>query len=85
MPHQDMDDLRTPVAELKEVLAPLAQAQFENASRHDNTTLNGLGIAMLALLAFGWSRQKTLSECFETARDAGKRSLGGSPSSVRSG
>jgi hypothetical protein len=76
MPHQDKDDLRTPLHELKEILAPLSQAQLENVSRHGNATVGGLAIAMLALLTFGWSRQKTLSERFETAHQAAQRLLG---------
>ncbi len=37
MPHQDKDGLRTPLRELKEILAPLAQTQLENVLRHGNT------------------------------------------------
>lgn len=81
MPHQDEDDPRTPLHESKESLAPLAQAQLENVSRHGNSTLGGLGIAVLALLTFGWSRQKTLCERFATAHQASQHLqhlLGGS-------
>lgn len=81
MPHQDKDDLRTPLHELKESLAPLAQAQLENVSQHGNSTLGGLGIAVLALLTFGWSRQRPLGERFATAHQASQHLqhlLGGS-------
>lgn len=77
MPHQDKHDLRTPLAELKESLAPLGQAQLGNVSRHGNATVGGLAVATLALLTFGWSRQKTLGERFDAAHQAAQRVLGG--------
>ena len=78
MPRQDKVDLRTPLHEAKESLAPLAQAQPENVLRHDNSTLGGLGPAVLALLTFGWSRTKTLCERFATSHQAAQHVLGGS-------
>ncbi|SMP69089.1 hypothetical protein SAMN06265222_111173 [Neorhodopirellula lusitana] len=36
MPHQDKDDLRTPVAELKELLAPIRDARVDVIGRHGN-------------------------------------------------
>ena len=70
MPHQDKDDLRTPVAELKELLAPIRQVSVDAIGRHGNATLDLTGIMITALLTFGWNQQKTLGDRFEDAVSA---------------
>lgn len=76
MPHQDKDDLRTPVAELKELLASIGEAQVDGISRHGNAALDLTGVMVTALLTFGWNRQQTLGDGFDDARAAVRRTLG---------
>ena len=75
MPHQDKEDLRTPLDQLKEVLGPVTSADLKGVKRHGNSVIDGPAIAMLALLTFGWGRFKTLGERFAVARDATTRLL----------
>jgi len=75
MPHQDKEDLRTPLAELKDLLAPIQKLSVKQIPRHGNAELNLTSVAMMALLAFGWSQKSTLGERFEFAHDATKRGL----------
>ena len=58
MPHQDKDDLRTLLCELKEIFSPIMDANFQEVKRHGNATIAGQTIAVLALLTFGWGRLK---------------------------
>lgn len=76
MPHQDKDDLRTPVAELKELLAPIRAINVDGISRHGNAVLDLTGVMIIALLTFGWNQQQTLGGRFEDAQAAAKRTLG---------
>lgn len=76
MSHQDKDVLRTPVAELKELLAPIRNVRLDAIMRHGNATLDLTGIAITALLTFGWNQQQTLGDCFKDAKAAAQRSLG---------
>ncbi|WP_404310733.1 transposase [Neorhodopirellula lusitana] len=76
MSHQDKDDLRTPVAELKELLAPILEVGVGGISRHGNAVLDLTGVMIIALLTFGWNRQQTLGGRFDDAKTAAKRSLG---------
>jgi len=64
MSHQDKDDLRTPVAELKELLAPIRQVSLDGISRHGNAWLDLTGVMITAILTFGWNQQQTLSDRF---------------------
>ena len=73
MPHQDKEDLRTPLAELKDLLQPIQSVDLQETPRHGNAVLNLNSVAALALLAFGWSQKSTLKERFASARDATKR------------
>ncbi|QEF99999.1 Transposase DDE domain protein [Stieleria maiorica] len=73
MSHQDKDDLRTPLAELKERLRPILECDFETIKRHGNSTLNLMGVAITALLTFGWNQQQTLDRRFDDAYEATKR------------
>lgn len=77
MPHQDKNDLRTPLAELKELLAPIDQVNLGKVGRHGNAVLDLTGIAVIALLTFGWNQQQTLGDRFENAAIAAKRGLFG--------
>jgi hypothetical protein len=60
MSHQDKDDLRTPVAELKELLAPIRQVSLDGIRRHGNAWLDLTGVMITAILTFGWNQQQTL-------------------------
>lgn len=73
MPHQDMDDLRTPLAELKELFRPLEDCSLESVRRHGNASLDLVGIAVMAVLTFGWNQRHTLGERFSDAQQATKR------------
>ena len=80
MPHQDMEDFRTtsaelctPLAELKELLAPIQTSDLSQVQRHGNAVLNISAVACMALLTFGWNQQQTLSRRFDGAHDATKR------------
>jgi hypothetical protein len=77
MPHQDTEDLRTPVAELKELLAPIRDICLANISRHGNATLDLAGLMTLALLTFGWNQQQTLGDRFKEAHGAARRAFVG--------
>jgi hypothetical protein len=76
MSHQDKDDLRTPVAELKELLAPIRQVSLDGISRHGNAWLDLTGVMITAILTFGWNQQQTLSDRFDDAQVAANRALG---------
>ena len=76
MSHQDKDDLRTPVAELKELLAPIRQVSLDGISRHGNAWLDLTGVMSTAILTFGWNQQQTLSDRFDDAQVAANRALG---------
>ena len=69
MSHQDKEDLRTPLAELKDLLAPIQKLRLKQIPRQGNAELNLTSVAMMALLAFGWSQKSTLGERFEFAHD----------------
>jgi len=58
MPHQDKEDLRTPLDQLKEVLGPVTSADLKGVKRHGNSVIDGPAIAMLALLTFGCDQNK---------------------------
>ena len=75
MSHQDKEDLRTPLAELKDLLAPIQKLRLKQIPRQGNAELNLTSVAMMALLAFGWSQKSTLGERFDFAHDATKRGL----------
>ncbi|MGB7327401.1 MAG: transposase [Rubripirellula sp.] len=77
MSHQDKDDLRTPLAELKELLAPIEQVALGAIGRHGNAILDLHGIAILARLTFGWNQQQTLGDRFDDAPTATKRGFSG--------
>ncbi len=62
MPHQDKDDLRTPLAELKELLAPINQIELAAIARHGNAVLDLTSVVIMALLTFGWNQQQTLGD-----------------------
>lgn len=79
MSHQDKDDLRTPVAELKDLLAPIRNVDIGGISRHGNAVLDLTGVIVTAVLAFGWNQEKTLGDRFQDARAAADRTLGGIP------
>lgn len=57
MSHHDTDHLLTPLATLKVLLAPIDNAGTENVDRHGNASLSNLGVAICALLTFGWNQQ----------------------------
>lgn len=73
MPHQDNDDLRTPLQDLKSLFELLPADQLRNQPRHGNATINGIVLAMTAIAAFGWTKKDALSERFQTARDTVSR------------
>jgi hypothetical protein len=75
MPHQDTEDLRTPLAQLKELLAPIQEINLANIRRHGNATLNPSGLMIVALLTFGWNQQQTLGDRFKEARNAAQSTL----------
>lgn len=65
-----------PVAELKELLAPIREVSVDGISRHGNAVLDLTGVMITALLTFGWNRQQTLGDRFGDARAAAQRTLG---------
>ncbi len=75
MPHQDTEDLRTPAAQFKLLMEPIQKLSFQAIYRHGNATLHLSGIAIVALLTFGWNQQRNLGERFEEARNAVRVSL----------
>lgn len=76
MSHQDKDDLRTPLAQLKELLEPIRSVSVEGTKRHGNAVLDLTGVMVIALLTFGWNRQQTLGDRFGDAKEAARRSMG---------
>ena len=70
MPHQDMEDLRTPLQELKSLFALLPTEQLEQIQRHGNALVNGCVLAMTAIATFGWAKEDAVTERFAGARDA---------------
>ena len=76
MSHQDKDDLRTPLAQLKELLEPIRSVSVEGTKRHGNAVLDLTGVMVIALLTFGWNRQQTLGDRFGDAREAARRTMG---------
>jgi hypothetical protein len=75
MSHQDQKDLRTPLAELKELFEPIAELELDTIPRHGNAQLSLTALAITALMTFGWNQQKTLGARFEVASEAAKRSF----------
>jgi len=73
MPHQDNDDLRTPLQDLKSLFELLPADQLLDFPRHGNATVNGIVLAMTAIITFGWTKKDALTERFQTARDAVSR------------
>jgi len=76
MSHQDKDDLRTPLAALKEQLQPIFQSDLDGVERHGNAQLNLMSTAVVALLTFGWNQKRTLADRFDDAHEAAGRSCG---------
>lgn len=79
MPHQDKDDLRTPLQELKSLFSALPADELDDVERHGNAVIGGCALAMTALAAFAWSQEDALSERFSKARDAVSRICGSTP------
>lgn len=77
MSHQDKEDLRTPLANLKDLLKPMRKIDVAGIQRHGNATLHLSGVLIVALLTFGWNQQKTLGSRFSDAYGAAERSLDG--------
>lgn len=73
MPHQDKDDLRTPLHELTAVFEFLHDADLDGAPRHGNATVGGFAIGLTAILTFGWNQGKNLSQRFTSASGAATR------------
>lgn len=73
MSQQGQDDHRTPLHELKEVFEFLHDADLDSTSRHGNATVGGLAIGLTAILTFGWSQGKSLSQRFASACNAAIR------------
>ena len=48
MPHQDKEDLRTPLAELKDLLAPIQELSLEQIPRHGNAELHLTSVETMA-------------------------------------
>lgn len=82
MSQQDGVDLRTPLAELKELLRPIREMDFGSIARHGNAALDLTAVAIMALLTFGWNQQQTLGKRFGDAHQATKR---GFPSAFLAG
>jgi len=61
MSHQDKDDLRTPVAELNELSAPICEVHVDAIARHVNATFDLTGVMVTALLTFGRNHSGRLS------------------------
>lgn len=76
MSHQDKDDLRTPLAQLKELIQPVFQADLDSVARHGNAQLKLMSVAVMALLTFGWNQKQTLGRRFDDAQQATGRSCG---------
>lgn len=75
MSHQDQKDLRTPLAELKELFEPIAKLEFDKVPRHGNARLSSMAITITALMTFGWNQKSTLETRFAIAIEAAKRSF----------
>ncbi|HMO16441.1 MAG TPA: IS4 family transposase [Pirellulaceae bacterium] len=73
MPHQDNDDLRTPVQDLKSLFELLPVDQLRDQPRHGNAIISASVLAITAIIAFGWTKKDALTERFQTARDAASR------------
>ncbi|EKK03787.1 transposase [Rhodopirellula baltica SH28] len=77
MSHQDKEDLRTPLAELKELFAPISKVDLASVARHGNAIVDLNTAIVMALLTFGWNQQQTLGDCFDDANAATRRSFSG--------
>jgi len=73
MPHQDKDDLRTPLAELKALVRPFCDLDLGSVPRHGNAQLDQVGVVIMALLTFGWSQKQTIGERLDEAKQATRR------------
>ena len=73
MSHQDNGDLRTSLAALKDLLAPIQASDLGSIARHGNALLDLTSVAVMALLTFGWNQQQTLGRRFDHAHQATKR------------
>ncbi len=52
MPHQDKDDLRTPLAELKALVRPFCDLDLGSVHRHGNAQPDQVGAVIMVLLTF---------------------------------
>jgi hypothetical protein len=59
MSHQDTEDLRTAVAELKELLAPIRDVCLANINRQSNAILALAGLMTLAIQSYGWNQRRS--------------------------
>lgn len=73
MPHQDKDDLRTPLAELKALVRPFCDLDLGSVHRHGNAQLDQVGAVIMVLLTFGWSQKQTIGERLNEAKRASRR------------
>jgi hypothetical protein len=73
MPHQDEDNLCTPLQDLKSLLELLPTDQLHDQPRHGNASINPVVLAVTAFITFGWTKKDSLTERFQTACDAARR------------
>ncbi len=69
MPHQDDDNLCTPLQDLKSLLELLPADRLHDQPRHGNASINPMVLAVTAFVTFGWTKKDTLPTQKEEARD----------------
>lgn len=75
MPHQDTDDLPTPLESLQSLLELISDQQLQDVQRHGNASIRANVLAITALVVFGWTKKDSLTERFQIARDVVQRLL----------
>jgi len=73
MPHQDNDNLCTPLQDLKSLLELFPADQLHDQPRHGNASINPVVLAVTAFVTFGWTKKDSLTDRFHTACDAARR------------